>query len=319
MKNTISVVIPVYNSQSTIEEVVIRVKTAIEHINDLVLAEIILVNDGSKDNSLAICKKINEEISDVVVLNLSQNFGQHNALMAGYANTTGDYVLSLDDDLQTLPEEIHKLYSHIIENDCDVVFAEYEDKKQNGFRKFGSFLNNYMAEVLIKKPKQITLTSFFILKRYLVIEMVKYENAYPHIAGLIFRVTKNAASVLVRHNKREVGKSNYNLFKLLSLWINGFTGFSVKPLRLCTFIGIITFVLCIIFSLYLAIRKMVNPIYEIGWTSIIVAIIFFGGLQLISTGLLGEYIGRTFLSINKCPQYIIKDYYNKKENTNEKK
>lgn len=311
MKKKISVVIPVYNSQNTIEEVVNRVNSAIEKIPDLTLSEIILINDCSPDSVLDVCKNLAETNSEVRVLNLSRNFGQHNALMAGFSKATGDYIVALDDDLQTLPEEIHKLYSKLIEDDYDIVFAKYADKEHNSFRKFGSKANEKMARWLVSQPKDIEVTSFYIMKRFLMEEMLKYKNAYPYIAGLVFRVTKNAANITVEHAPRQEGGSNYNLGKLLRLWLNGFTGFSVKPLRICTFTGFVAFALGILLIILLVIQRIVRPDMELGWTSTIVTIVFFGSIQLISIGILGEYIGRTFLSINNAPQYVIKNEFGK--------
>jgi len=304
-----SVVIPVYNSQETIEEVVRRVIASVDKIVDLYLKEVILVNDCSTDSVLAICRTLSKNIDRVIVLDLSRNFGQHNALMAGFSKATGDYIIALDDDLQTLPEEIYKLYNKLLNTKSDIVFAKYPEKEQNFFRRYGSSINERMARWLVKQPVDIEVTSFYIMKRFLMEEMLKYKNAYPYIAGLVFRITRNVSNIEVEHAARKSGKSNYNLGKLVKLWLNGFTGFSVKPLRICTFTGIFSFSFGILAILLLIIQKIVRPDMELGWTSTIVSIIFFGSIQLISIGILGEYIGRTFLSINNAPQYVIKNEF----------
>jgi len=309
----LSIVIPVYNSEKTIEEVVNEVEIAVSKLNSKYDLEIILVNDYSKDNSLQVCKNICKHKSFVKLISFSKNFGQHNALMAGIRFASGDYIVSVDDDLQTPPDEMGKLIGELEINNYDVVFAKYKTENKSIFRVFGSFVNNIMANTLVNKPKNISATSYFIMKKYIAKEIIKYEHAYPYLGGLIFRVTQNVENVLIEHRDRKIGKSNYTLKKLLQLWFNGFTNFSVQPLRISSIFGLFLSMTGFIYLLIVIIKKIMNPGISAGWTSIMAAIIFFGGIQLLSIGLLGEYIGRIFLSINKKPQYVIKEKYNFKE------
>jgi len=306
----LSIVIPVYNSEKTIELVVEKIRKV---LSDRLTYEIILVNDGSKDNSYHKCKTLSEKYNYVKFINLSKNFGQHNAILAALHFVNGSYIAFMDDDIQTRSEEIWKLVDKIKEG-YDVVYANYTDKKHNFFKKFGSIINNIMASILLGKPKNIKITSYFIIKKYLVDEIVSYAGPYPYLGGLIFRSTDNIGTVDVIHNKRLYGQSNYSFISLFKLWVNGFTNFSVKPLRISFFVGTICSLVGFIFSMIFIIRKIIDPQVVLGWTSIIVAILLFSGIQLILIGLVGEYVGRIFLSQNKQPQYVIKEKYNIENN-----
>ena len=305
----LSIVIPVYNSEKTIEEVVKEIEIAVSKLNSKYDLEIILVNDYSKDNSLQVCKNICKHKPFVRLISFSKNFGQHNALMAGIKIASGDYIISMDDDLQNPPAEMYKLIDELEKNNYDVVFAKYKTENKLFFRVFGSFINDKMANILAEKPKNVTINSYFIMRKYIAKEIIKYEHAYPYLGGLIFRITQNVGNILIEHRDRKIGKSNYTFKKLLQLWFNGFTNFSVQPLRISSIFGLFFSFTGFIYLLIILIRKIINPEVPAGWTSIVAAIIFFGGVQLLSIGLLGEYIGRVFLSINKKPQYVIKEKY----------
>lgn len=308
-KELLSIIIPVYNSEKTIETVVIKLDEVLKkHIN----YEVILVNDGSKDNSYNMCKELANKFKNIKFINLSKNFGQHNAILAGLHFATGEYIVFMDDDLQTPPEELSKLINKIREG-YDVVYANYLEKKHSFFRNIGTRINNLMAEIMLGKPKNLDTSSYFIIRKYIAKELLKYEGPYPYLAGLIFRSTDNVAKVEITHNERSAGKSNYSFLKLFKLWLNGFTNFSIKPLRVSFFLGILLSLVGFLFIIGLVIRRFVDPNVFIGWTSIIVTILFFSGIQLILVGLAGEYIGRVFLSQNKQPQYIIKEKFNTKE------
>jgi len=231
--------------------------------------------------------------------------------MAGFNYANGEYIITMDDDLQNPPEEIMRLVRKI-EEGYDVVYAKYASKKHSAARNLGSKINDIMAKVMVNKPEDIYFTSFRIIRRYVVDEIIKYKGPYCYVDGLILRITTNLSSVEVTHLERKVGKSNYNLIKLVKLWMNGFTSFSVLPLRVATFSGFIMSFIGFISIIILIIQKFTSDI-ELGWTSIMVSVIFFSGIQLISVGLLGEYMGRTFLSINNTPQYIVKEIVSRQD------
>lgn len=310
---SISIVIPVYNSDKTIMEVVNRIISAFSLMTKKYAFEVILINDGSKDNSANICKNICYNEKRVKFINLAKNFGQLRAIMAGFSAASGDYIVCMDDDLQNPPEEIEKLVNTLENDDYDIVFSKYEEKKHSKFRNYGSNISDLMAEILMDKPKDIYVSSFFVVKRFIIEEVIKYDNPYPYLTGLFFRTTRNVGSVCISHNKRKYGKSGYNFKRLAALMFNGFTNFSVKPLRISSIIGAFLSGISFIWIIVLIIQKLISPNINLGWTSIMVAVIFFGGIQLLSIGLLGEYVGRIFMCINKTPQYVIREKYNFKD------
>ena len=301
----ISYVIPCYRSAKTLTSVV-------NEINDTMKAlqgyehEIILVNDCSPDETFEIIKELVKDSDNITGINMVRNFGQHAALMAGLRQSTGDYVICLDDDGQTPANEAGRLISKL-EEGYDVVYASYENKQHSGFRNWGSRLNSSMAVWLLQKPKDLYISSYFIARRYIVDEMIKYTNPYPYVIGLVLQTTRNIASVPVEHRERMQGKSGYTINGLISLWMNGFTAFSVKPLRMATFLGLIIAAFGLIYSIYAFINKLVNPAAPMGWTSMIILLLIIGGSILTVLGLIGEYIGRIYICLNNSPQYVIKE------------
>ena len=303
----ISFVIPCYYSQDTITDVVAGIEE--EFPRDKYNIEMVLVNDGSKDNTFNVLKELADKDSRVVALNLSKNFGQDSATMCGLTNATGDYMIVLDDDGQNPPSEAHKLLEKIQEG-YDAVFSKYHEKKDTAFKKFGHDLNDVMATELIGKPKNLELNSYFIITSFVRDEMIKYNGAYPYIWGLILRVTDNIANVYVDHKAREVGKSTYTLSKLVSLWLDGFISFSIKPLRVTSILGIVATLMGFILTVFIVIHTLLKGDVE-GWTSMMAAILLLGGFQMIMLGMLGEYVGRIFINANNSPQFIVKDRYSK--------
>ncbi len=305
MKKKVSFVIPCYNSTKTIEKVVTEIKNTMETLNDYCY-EIILVNDCSPDNTFGVIEDLCRKNSNICGVDLAKNFGQHGALMAGFHQVTGDILVCLDDDGQTPANEVGKLLEKIEAGD-DVVYAKYEHKKHSPFRNFGSFLNEKMAQFLLGKPKDLYVSSYFAARRFVVNEMLKYENAYPYIIGLVLRTTKRISNVAVNHREREVGKSGYTFGKLLALWFNGFTAFSTKPLRVATVSGCVFAAFGFLYGIYTIIKKFVNPAVPVGFSSLMSAIMFIGGMMMLMMGLVGEYIGRMYICMNNAPQFVVRD------------
>ena len=304
----ISFVIPCYNSESTLEnvvhEVVSEMKTSLPE-NEY---EIILVNDCSKDGTTGVIRKLCDELPNVKGIEFAKNFGQHAALLAGFRKLSGDYVVCLDDDGQ-MPIESVKEMIDTLRDGADCVVGRYSKTKQSLFRRFGSRLNSKMNEILLSKPKDLELNSFWGAKRFVTDEMIKYEGAYPYIGGLLLRTTSNIRNIDVKHRARASGKSGYSLFKLINLWMNGFTAFSEKPLRIATFCGFIFAIAGFIFAVISVIRKLIDPSILLGYTSSICIVLFVGGIIMIILGVTGEYIGRTYICINHSPQYVIRSEY----------
>jgi len=271
--------------------------------------EIILVNDASPDNTFDVIRELCSADSNITGINLNENFGQHAALMAGFHQVRGDIVVCLDDDGQTPADEAGKLIDAVRQGH-DAVYARYAQKRHSGFRNFGSRLNELMVRFLLDKPKELYLSSYFAAKRYVVDEMIKYENPYPYVIGLLLRTTKDIVNVDVCHRKREVGQSGYTLSKLVMLWLNGFTAFSVKPLRIATATGFFVALAGFLYGIVTIIRKFMGLNYVLGFSGLMSVLLFLGGLNLIMLGLIGEYIGRIYISLNKSPQFIVREIVN---------
>jgi undecaprenyl-phosphate 4-deoxy-4-formamido-L-arabinose transferase len=309
----ISFVIPCYKSEHTIGMVVEEIKTKMSELKQYEY-EIVLVNDCSPDNTFAAIRSLCQKQENIIGIELAKNFGQHAALMAGFHVVSGDIIICLDDDGQTPANEADKLIAKI-EEGYDVVYAEYMNKKHSAFRNFGSRVNRRMTEVMLNKPKELFISSYFAARRFVVDEMVKYQNAYPYVIGLVLRTTRNICNVEVTHRERMEGTSGYSLKKLIALWVNGFTSFSVMPLRAATYGGVFAALVGFIFAIYTIIKKLVDPASRmLGWSSVISIMLILGGFILLVLGMIGEYIGRIYISINNSPQYVIRTVINYSDN-----
>ena len=305
MSKLVSFVIPCYRSEQTIGGVVEEINSTMADLPQYTY-EIILVNDASPDNTFEAIRDLCQKQSNICGINLAKNFGQHAALMAGFHYVHGEIVVCLDDDGQTPANEVGKLLNGI-EEGADVVYARYATKQHSAFRNFGSKVNELMTRVMLGKPKELYISSYFAAKRFVVEEMTRYQNPYPYVIGLVLRSTKKIINVEVTHREREVGTSGYTIGKLLNLWFNGFTAFSVKPLRLATVMGIASACVGFLYGIYTIIKKFVNPDVVIGFSALMAAIVFFGGLILLMLGIIGEYIGRIYISLNNSPQFVIRE------------
>lgn len=306
-KIQVSVVIPVFNSKPTIDKLYNRLNTLLKKIR--LEYEIIFVDDGSMDGSWNTLNDIYRKDPKTTVIQLNRNFGQHNALMCGFRNSKGKFIITLDDDLQNPPEEIPKLIAKI-EEGYDIVYGEYITKKHSLFRNSGSDL----IQFIYKKIFQVkgNLTAFRIVRRSIIKEIIKYQKNYTFIDGLIAWQTRNIGYVQVRHGERLVGNSGYNLRKLFVLSLNMISNFSIFPLQLASIMGFSLSFLGLVIALFYILKKIFYGIPVTGFASIIVSITLFSGAQLITIGLIGEYIGRIHLNINNKPQYTIKKKFEQK-------
>lgn len=311
----ISFVIPCYNSELFVEKTVEELLETIKNKLVQYESEIILINDSSKDKTFEKIEKLSQIHKNITAIDLSKNFGQHSAIMAGLSQTTGDIIVCLDDDGQTPPNEAVKLIT-ALDEETDVVYAKYKNKKHNKFRNIGSKINDYMAESLLDKPKDLFISSFFAMKKYVKDEILEYKNPYPYMEGLVLRATNKIKNVEVNHGERKVGKSNYTLKKLLKLWVNGFTNFSVKPLRIAILCSSAFIIGAIVMTIWILFNKANNPEVPMGWSSTMVALLVVGAAVTFILGLIGEYVGRIYLSINNNPQYIIRKIAKNKEENN---
>lgn len=302
----ISFVIPCYNSEKYVKNTIEALQTTIKNkLEENYTTEIILVNDGSRDNTFQEIGAIAEKHQNVIAIDFTRNFGQHSAIMAGLNECTGDIIICLDDDGQTPPEEVTKLIENL-DDETDVVYASYKEKKHNKFRNIGSSINSFMAYKLLDKPKDLYISSFFAMRSYIKDEIINYRNPYPYMEGLVLRATNKIKNVEVNHKERKVGKSQYTLKKLLRLWLNGFTNFSVKPLRIAMVFSLIFIIIAVIMAIVLIVNKLINPLVPLGWTSMIILMLIIGSVITFILGLIGEYVGRIYISINNNPQYVIR-------------
>lgn len=308
----VSFVIPCYRSEKTVGHVVREIEETMKAM-DKYEYEIVLINDCSPDGTFQIIKSLCAEKKYVKGINFSRNFGQHSALMAGLRHSEGDYVVCLDDDGQTPADEVGKLLEKL-EEGYDAVYASYAHKQHSLFRNMGSRVNDWMTRVMLGKPKELQVSSYFAVQNFIVEDMVKYENSYPYVIGLVLRATKNVVNVPVNHREREEGRSGYTMKKLLALWLNGFTAFSVLPLRLATTIGVGCAGIGFIYGIYTIVKKFINPEVPMGFSSVMAALVFFGGMIMVMLGLVGEYIGRIYISMNNSPQYVIREKINVEKN-----
>ena len=306
MKEKISIVIPCYNSEKNIENVIKKDIDIFEALG-INQYEFILVNDCSKDNTWELIKKMSKENSYIISINLAKNCGQHGAIMAGFHYVSGDYVVVSDDDGQTQMEMIGEMISKM-EEGYDVITTEWITKsKRSLVRKLGTKLSDWMNEVLLKAPKGVSVSIFFMAKRFIIDEVIKYDNPYPHIPGLILRTSHNIGVVQTEQLERQNGVSGYSFRKLLSLWMNGFTAFSVVPLRVATYLGVFSAIVGFAYGLFIIIRKLIYTNVPIGWSSTIAILLFMCGIILCVLGMIGEYVGRIYMCINNTPQYIVKE------------
>lgn len=296
----ISIVVPVYNSENSLEQLNLQISKALEHRN----YELILVNDKSKDKSWERIIALSQADHKIKGVSLKKNSGQDNAIMAGLANVTGEYVVIMDDDLQHAPEDILKLYEKCKQGH-DVCYSYFVDKKQSLWKNMGSGLNGYLAEVFLKKPKNLYLSPFKILHRSVVKEIVNYGGPFPYIDGIILSVTAKITQIELKHYKRLEGSGNYDIFKSVSVFLKHVTGYSLYPLRLATIIGILASTLSFSLGLVFIIDYLTNDAHVEGWITLVLLMVFFNGLILMCVGLIGEYIGRIYLTVTSKPQYII--------------
>lgn len=315
IKNLISFVIPCYRSEATIKLVVDEIVAVVAQ-RPAYDYEIICVNDCSPDNVYAVLEELARENKKIKVVNFAKNMGKHAAVLAGYSYVTGEYVVNLDDDFQCPTCDLWKLLDPLISGECDYATAKYPEKKQAAWKNLGSNVNVMMSEALLGKPKNMRFENFTATKRFVVDEMARYDNPYPYLEGLVLRTTRNIKAIEMEERDRaDSNTTGYTLFKSIALWINGFTAFSVKPLRFSAFAGFFTAFAGFVTGLVMVIRKMMNPEIVMGYTSLAVIMLFLGGMILMCLGLVGEYVGRIYICLNKAPQYVVKNTINVQEKT----
>jgi glycosyltransferase involved in cell wall biosynthesis len=300
----LSLVIPVYNGSRTVGALVEQ----ITKIFGSTSFEIVLVNDGSEDDSETVCAELVKKFPrNVTFVHLSRNFGEHSAVLAGFTHARGRYVAVLDDDGQNPPEEVVRMLDELKRKNYDVVYGHYIDKKHSWFRNAGSRFNDMIATLMLHKPRDLYLSSFKVMNRFMVNEITKYRGPYPYTDGLIYRVTRNIGQIPVEHRTSQSGPSRYTLRRLVRLWLNMFLNFSIKPLRISVYVGLLASCLSIVALVAILIDKLwITPNVTVGIPTVLGSVVFFSGIQLMILGLVGEYLGRLYLDQTGTPQYVVR-------------
>ena len=302
----LSIVIPVYNSQNIIAKTIKQI--LIETNKNNLDIEIILINDGSSDDSWRVIRGLAKEHQEIKSINLIKNFGQHNAILCGFENAIGDYVITMDDDLQNPPSEIIHLVNKITKNkQCDLVFGKFKEKKHVGYRKLGSKFVGYLNYKIFNKPKNITLTNFRIIKKDVIDRLLQHNTSHPYIPGLLLLYATNILNVSIEHHNRIYGKSNYTFKKLFSLVGNILINYSSYPLKVLSSIGFVISSISFITGLFFLISELVNGTSVTGWTTIVVLTSFLGGFIIVLLGLIGEYLSRILDQMSNNKSYCIKE------------
>lgn len=300
----LSIVIPVYNGASSIGALV----TALAGLEVPGGHEIVLVNDNSPDDSLKVCRElIRKTRVPVTLVDLARNYGEHNAVMAGLRQARGSHVITMDDDLQNPPGEVLNLLRHAQRTGADVVYAKPIEKRHAGWRNLGSRFANRVADYVLDKPRGLYLSSFRCISAFAAGQVTAYDGPFPYIDGLLLQVTQRIESLEVEHLPREHGRSNYNLRRLVRLWLSLFVNFSVMPLRLATFAGFALSFLGVIGAVWAAADAIFFEQTPPGWASLTVAVMLLSGVQLLILGLIGEYLGRLYLTVNRKPQAVVRE------------
>jgi glycosyltransferase involved in cell wall biosynthesis len=303
LRPALTIVVPVYNGAAT-------VGTLVEAVQSLEVPgglEIVLVVDGSPDNSLEVCRGLLAKATvPITLVNLARNFGEHNAVMAGLHHARGAHVINMDDDLQNPPSELLKILEHAQRTGADVVYTYYAAKEHESWRNWGSRFTNWVADFLLDKPRGLYLSSFRCMSAFLVEQVLRYDGPFAYIDGLILQATQSIERIQVVHLPRAEGRSNYTFRRLVRLWLNMFLNFSVMPLRVATLAGAAFSVL----GGLVAIATVVEALFfdtPRGWASVMAAVLLLSGVQLFILGIVGEYLGRLFLTANRKPQFIVRD------------
>ena len=302
----VSIVVPVYRSETILPKLAEEVLQAMKSRGWESSFELILVNDVSPDDSWQVVRQLATRYPFVRGVSLAGNVGQHNASMAGLGQARGQVVVIMDDDLQHPPEAVGAMVD-AIRGGFDVCYTRYLNRQHNLWKRFGSWVNDRVATILLKKPSGLYLSSFKAIHRRIVDEVVKYDGPYAYIDGILLDITRRITVVPIEHRARAEGEGNYNLARSVSLWLKMATSFSVLPLRIASVVGAVTSLASGLLIVGIIVEKLLHPEIPRGWTSLAALILFMGGVQLLSLGIIGEYVGRSYIRLNRKPQYVIRE------------
>ena len=304
MDLALSFVIPLYNSAATIASLVHDIEAlAIEGGH-----EVILVNDGSADATTDVCRDLVRSARiPLTLVEHARNFGEHNAVLTGWRHARGAYIVNLDDDGQNPPAEAVRLWQHASWQGLDVVFGHYELKRHSLWRNVGSWFTNRMTDWALDKPPGFYLSSFRCVSSFVTRQVVGYAGPYPYIDGLLLQVTQRIGSITVRHDERRAGESGYTLRRLIRLWLSAWLNFSLLPLRAATAVGVVTAIAGLVAFVFVVLLWLLDRGPAYGWGWVMATVLVFSGTQLVMLGLIGEYLGRMFLTVNQRPQSVVRE------------
>ena len=269
------------------------------------------MNDCSPDGVLEVLRHLAAEDPKLRVVDLAKNFGKHSAMMAGFSFVRGEYVVNLDDDCQCPMDRLWDLVDAAAGEDCDCATATYARKKEAGWKSLGSRVNAQMVNLMIEPPKGIEIENFNVIKRYVCEEILRYPNPYPYVGGLMLRATHRIKMIPMEERERGDNKpTGFTFRKSFALFANGLTAFSVKPLRIATVLGMAFALLGFLYGVFVILRKLRHPEVMMGYSSLMAVQLFSSGLILLVMGMIGEYIGRIYISLNRSPQYVIRETIN---------
>lgn len=300
----LSIVVPVYRSAAILPQLVEQIHAEMLKEGLADRFELLLVNDASPDTSWQVIRSLAQSHPFVKGISLRRNFGQHNAIMAGLNHVSGEFIVLMDDDLQHPPHAIGDMVRALDEG-YDVCYTNYVNRQHALWKKLGSQFNDWVATRLLGKPKGLYLSSFKGLRKEVAREVIRYDGPYAYVDGLILDVTRSITTINIEHQERHEGEGNYNLSRSISLWMKMATSFSVLPLRLATYAGFALAALSLVMIVFIVAQKMLHPEFPRGWASLIATILFIGGIQTLCIGMIGEYLGRTYLKLNRKPQFVV--------------
>ena len=299
----LSVVVPVYRGAGTVG----RLVAALSMLRPDAGLEIVLVNDGSPDNSDEVCRALVRGAAvPITYVEHARNYGEHNAVMTGLRHARGAFVVTMDDDMQNPPEEVLRLYDHARQHGWDVVYGHYAAKRHSAWRNWGSRAANGVADWLLDKPRGLYLSSFRCMSALVVGAVTLDQGPYPYVDGLALQATTRVSTIIVEHLPRAQGESGYTLRRLLRLWLNLATNFSLAPLRLAVLAGAALSLVGLVGAVAVAAEALSARSTPSGWASVMVTILLVGGVQSMILGMVGEYVGRIFLSVNGKPQAVVR-------------
>ena len=300
-RQMVSVVIPCYRSEMTIEKVVSMTRKELDSLG--YDTQFVLVTDASPDKTFDVLAEMRDAADDVICIDLAKNFGQHGAILCGLNHVTGDVVILMDDDMQTHPSQVSILLDALNERGADVVFGRYPKRKEAAWRQLGSLFWRWTMRVMTGCPADIELTSFVAMRGWVARGIASYTGPFPVVQGLVFRTTFHVINADVKHYEREVGTSGYTLKALIRLWSNALN-FSMMPLRLSTAVGGAMGCFGVIAAIIVIVKKILHPDTPVGWSSLMATMLFCSGAILVALGIVGEYVGRVFMTTNGTPQYV---------------